>query len=96
MESTSAQHKFDAPGSRAGVTVDLVTLLSQQEPAQRGEGMTTSEIAAALDCGQERVRRLIRQALAEKQCRVSRKTVTTIAGTQQRVVSYVLVQEAEQ
>lgn len=95
MESTSAQHKFDAPGARAGITVDLVALLSKLPPAQRGEGMTTTEIATAMGCGVDRVRRLLKQAIDDGKCRVGRKIVTNMAGLQQPTISYVLVQGDE-
>lgn len=96
MESTSAQHKFDAPGSRAGVTVDFVALLSRLGTASTGEGATTTEIAESMGCGVDNVRKLIKQAIADGKCRATRKAVTTIAGTQSTAVSYVLMQEEEQ
>lgn len=96
MESTSAQHKFDAPGSRAGVTVDFVALLSRLGTASAGEGATTTEIAEAMGCGVEKVRRLVKQAVREGKCRATRKTVDTISGTKTTAPSYVLVQEVEQ
>ena len=96
MESTSFEHKCDAPGSRPGVTVNFVALLSRLGTASTGEGATTTEIAEAMGCGVEKVRKLIKQAIADGKCRATRKTVTTIAGTQSTAVSYVLVREVEQ
>ena len=96
MENTSFEHKCDAPGSRPGITVDFVALLSRLGTASTGEGATTTEIAEAMGCGVDKVRKLMKQAVIAGKCRATRKTVKSISGTQSPVPSYVLVQEEKQ
>ena len=73
----------------------MVNLLASQSTATgRGEGMTSSELAEKMGFGQDKVRKLIKMAIAGGKCRVTRKTVRTMAGTNTVVTSYVLAEGA--
>lgn len=73
----------------------MVKLLASQATATgRGEGMTSSELAEKMGFGQDKVRKLLKMAVASGQCRVTRKTVQTMAGTNTVVPSYVLAEGA--
>lgn len=96
MGTTHTQCSGGSAASGRAVTVDFVALLSRLGTASTGEGATTTEIAEAMGCGVDKVRKLIKQAIADGKYRATRKAVTTIAGTQSTAVSYVLMQEEEQ
>lgn len=71
----------------------MVKLLASQTTATgRGEGMTSSELAEKMGFGQDKVRKLLKMAVASGKCRVTRKTVQTMAGTNTVVPSYVLAE----
>ena len=71
----------------------MVKLLASQATATgRGEGLTSSELAEKMGFGQDKVRKLLKMAVASGQCRVTRKTVQTMAGTNTVVPSYVLAE----
>ena len=93
-------HTQRAGGSTAGgksLIFDaeaMVKLLANQATATgRGEGMTSSELAEKMGFGQDKVRKLLKMAVASGKCRVTRKTVQTMAGTNTVVPSYVLAEE---
>lgn len=92
-------HTQRAGGSAAGgksLIFDaeaMVKLLASQATATgRGEGMTSSELAEKMGFGQDKVRKLLKMAVASGKCRVTRKTVQTMTGTNTVVPSYVLAE----
>jgi len=93
METPHPQCSGGGAPCGATLTVDMVDLLSRLNEASQGEGMTTAEIAEAMMCGEEKVRKLLKMAIKEGRCRPARKTIVTMAGTQQNVHSYVLTGE---
>lgn len=71
----------------------MVKLLASQATATgKGEGLTSSELAEKMGFGQDKVRRLLKMAVAVGKCRVTRKTVQTMAGTNTVVPSYVVAE----
>lgn len=89
MEIAPVEHRHDAPGTRAGLTVDLRALLERVCDGAPGEGLTASEVADQLGCGMDKARRVIKAAVEQGRCRVSKKRVTTLAGHSQLYPSYV-------
>lgn len=89
MASAPSGHRIQPPQTRKRVEFDFEALAKELSSLDEGEGLTTQEIAEALNCGLEKARRFIASALEVKKCRTSRRWITNIAGFRQRYVSYV-------
>ncbi len=100
MGTTHTQCSGGSPAGGKSLIFDaeaMVKLLADQATATgRGEGMTSSELAAELGFGKEKTLKLIKMAVTSGRFRVTRKTVTNIAGIQAVVPSYVLSEEVEE
>lgn len=89
MASTPSGHRIQPPKTRKRVEFDFEALAKELSSLDEGEGLTTQEIAEAMNCGLEKARKFIAKALEAGRCRTSRRWITNIAGFRQRYVSYV-------
>ena len=79
MNKSPTKHRIE-------IDLDLLNLV---DPEDEGEGWTSSEIAEKLGCGNNKARKIIRQALETGKCRTSKRYINTIRGYKQRYTTYV-------
>lgn len=65
---------------------------AQRKPEETPNSVTTSELARALDCGMQRARRMLKEALQEGIVRVDWVKRVDELGTCRRYRGYVLVE----
>lgn len=89
MASAPSGHRVQPPQARKRVEFDFEALAKELSSLDEGEGLTTQEIAEALNCGLEKARKFIQDAKKAGKCRVSKRVITNVADIRQRYVSYV-------
>lgn len=89
MAGAPSGHRIQPPQARKRVEFDFEALAKELSSLDEGEGLTTQEIAEALNCGPAKARKFIQDAKKAGRCRTSRRWITNIAGFRQRYVSYV-------
>lgn len=89
MHTTHPEGGSCKAGPASVLTLDIRALLERVGNGTPGEGLTAAEVAEQLGCGMDKARRVIKAAVAQGSCRVSKKRVVTLAGHSQLYPSYV-------
>ncbi|MEG6507065.1 hypothetical protein [Nitratidesulfovibrio sp. 1201_IL3209] len=89
MESTPVEHRHDAPGSRAGLAMDIRALLEKIGTSAADDGYTVAEIAAAMNWTVNRTRAEVKRLQSLGQCRPTKKMQPAMDGRTFPVAAYI-------